>query len=375
MAQDRGGYLHDPVRMFSVWMYGLMQGRASSRQLEDACRYDVRYGFLAGGTRPDHSTLARFLERFEDCLAELLELVAREGKSQGLLGARPIAIDGTKLPGSCSQWSKALALASEADARPMMNGKGQFVTGYNAQVAVDMQSTFIAGQCVSNAATDQNQMEPVLDAIEKEQGELPSEVVMDAGYDSSHNHDTLENRGVTGYIHPCRTHLRVFQPDENGVLRCRARHVPSLTQTTKNGRLYDVYRVSQCRHCPFREDCKVSAKSHQKEMTVRSGTRLGAREDGAMQAASARGQELLARRGQSVELVFARLKAGFKFTRFKLRNLRGVRLEFALVSLAYNIRLLIRAILALFQPKIPSNPVVIVIQEYKLPTKPNLKAA
>jgi len=340
IAQDRGGYLHDPARMFAVWMYGFMQGRSSSRQLEDACRFDVRFAFLAGGTRPDHSTLARFRERFDDVLPELLSEVCQEGRRQGLVSSRPLMVDGTKLPGATSQWRRALSGASEEDSKTMNDGHGHYVIGYNAQVAVDSESTFIAASVVTSDANDMGQMPAVMDAIKDVAGEYPVEVVADSGYDSSPNHQALVERQVISYIRPRSKHLRVFEPDESGILRCPAGHVPSLTRTTKSGHAYDVYRVSQCRHCPFRDSCKVPKSSHQKEMTVRAGTRLGTREDNQERTQTDRGKALLARRGETVELVFARLKAGFRFTRFKLRNLRGARLEFALLTLAYNLRLL-----------------------------------
>lgn len=347
MAVNRGGYLHDPARMFAVWMYGFIQGRSSSRQLEDACRYDVRFAFLAGGTRPDHSTLSRFRERFGDVLPELLATVCKEAQSVGLVGSRPVVIDGTKLPGASSQWKKALDGASNEDSRTMLDGRKNFVVGYNAQVAVDSGSTFIVGAVLSNSANDSAQMSEVLDSVKDISSAFPEEVVADSGYDSSENFEALDERGVISYVQPRAEHVRVFKPDESGVLRCAAGHVPSLIRVAKRGIPYDVYRVSQCRTCEHRLGCRVPKSAHQKEMNIRAGTRLGAREDNQERTQSKYGQDLLRKRRETVELVFARLKAGFGFRRFKLRNLAGAGLEFGLVTAAYNLRLLMRLILQL----------------------------
>lgn len=351
VAQDQGGILHDPARMFAVWMYALMQGQASSRNLEELCRYDVRYGFLSGGTRPDHATLARFRRRFEEVLPDLFSRVAQEGKASGLLGSRPLAVDGTKVPGAHSQWRRALARAGDfdSDARDMTDGHGMFLTGYNAQVAVDTGSTFVAGCSLSNEANDFGQMEPVLSAVKSQSAVELTQVVADSGFDSSPNHEAVQAHGAEGFIRPRKDHSVVFARDERGVLRCPAGHRPSLTHTTKSGLAYDVYRVSQCRNCPLKEGCGLKGKASQKEMAVRRGTRPELRTENSKRCQSPEGQALLRLRGPTVELAFARMKALFGFRRFRLENLAGARLEFSLLVLSYNLRLLMELFWALFE--------------------------
>lgn len=356
MAKDRGGYLHDPARMFCVWMYGFMQGRSSSRQLEDACKYDVRFAYLAGGTKPDHSTLSRFRERFGDVLPELMTQVCKQAQQSGLVGARPVMVDGTKLPGVSSQWNKALHNAAKEDCK-LIKGPHGYVLGYNAQVAVDADSTYVVATVMSSNAADNDQLAEVMEEAKRTTGEYPSEVVADGGYDGGLNYQALEERGVVSYIHPRDEHVRVFEPDDSGVLRCKAGHVPTLRRVNKDGKPYDVYQVSHCRSCSFREDCRVGEKSHQKEMAIRAGTRLGAREENETRAKSERGQELLKKRRKTVELVFARLKAGMRFTRFKLRNLKGAGHEFRLLSTAYNLKLLLKWFLELLFSRTHENPI------------------
>jgi transposase len=346
-AKDCGGILYDPSRMFAVWMYGLMNGVCSSRALEELCRYDVRYWFLCGGARPDHVTLSRFRLRFEEWLPSLFEEVAAAGRKAGLLGPRPLAIDGTKVAGAHTQWRRALSNASEfdEDASTMKDGHGGFVTGYNAQVAVDTESTFIAGCTVTDEKNDERVLGEVLEAVRSQSGDLPSSVVADTGYDASENHQALSSHRVTGYLKPQESRSTVFSRGADGLLRCRAGHEARLGRTLKKGVAYDVYRVYRCGTCPLRGSCG-SGKGRSREMALRSGVSPELRTENAKRCETDEGRRLLRLRGPTVELVFARLKALFGFRRFSLRNLKGTRLEFGLLTLSYNLWLLTGALFA-----------------------------
>jgi hypothetical protein len=71
--------------------------------IERACEEDVAFRVLAGQQRPDHATIARFIERHEDAIAglfgEVLTLCARSG----LAKVGVIAVDGTKLQANASR--------------------------------------------------------------------------------------------------------------------------------------------------------------------------------------------------------------------------------------------------------------------------------
>ena len=75
----------------------------SSRAIERACEEDIAFRVLAANQKPDHATLARFIERHEEALAglfgEVLTLCARAG----LLKTGVVAIDGTKLQADASR--------------------------------------------------------------------------------------------------------------------------------------------------------------------------------------------------------------------------------------------------------------------------------
>jgi len=53
--------------------------------------------------RPDHATIARFVDRHEATLAELFGQGLRLGDEAGLVRAGVVAIDGTSLAGNASR--------------------------------------------------------------------------------------------------------------------------------------------------------------------------------------------------------------------------------------------------------------------------------
>src|SRR5829696_3204031 len=62
---------YDPAVMVALLLYAYARGTRSSRQIERACEEDVAFGVLAAQQRPDHATIARFVERHRVAIAGL----------------------------------------------------------------------------------------------------------------------------------------------------------------------------------------------------------------------------------------------------------------------------------------------------------------
>jgi transposase len=94
---------YDPAMMVALLLYAYARGIRSSRVIERACQEDVAFRVLAAQQRPDHATIARFVERHETAIAglfgEVLTLCARSGLAQ--VGV--IAVDGTKVAANASR--------------------------------------------------------------------------------------------------------------------------------------------------------------------------------------------------------------------------------------------------------------------------------
>src|SRR3954471_13612218 len=94
---------YDPAMMVGVLLYAYARGVRSSRVIERACEEDVAFRVLAAQQRPDHATLARFLERHQDAIAGLFGEVLRLCARSGLATVGVIAVDGTKLQANASR--------------------------------------------------------------------------------------------------------------------------------------------------------------------------------------------------------------------------------------------------------------------------------
>ena len=94
---------YEPAMMVALLLYAYARGIRSSRVIERSCIEDVAFRVVAAQQRPDHATIARFIERHETALAglfgEVLMLCARSGLAQ--VGV--IAIDGTKVHANASR--------------------------------------------------------------------------------------------------------------------------------------------------------------------------------------------------------------------------------------------------------------------------------
>ena len=94
---------YDPAMMVAVLVYAYAREMRSSRLIERACEEDVAFRVLAAQQRPDHATIARFVERHQDAIAglfgEVLELCAKSG----LVRVGVIAVDGTKVAANASR--------------------------------------------------------------------------------------------------------------------------------------------------------------------------------------------------------------------------------------------------------------------------------
>src|SRR5205807_1814063 len=74
----------------------------SSRGIERHCRQDIAYRVITGNRLPDHATVARFIQRHQQSLAELFGSVLKLCAKAGLVASGVVAIDGTKLSASAA---------------------------------------------------------------------------------------------------------------------------------------------------------------------------------------------------------------------------------------------------------------------------------
>jgi transposase len=98
-----GRAAYEPAMMLALLLYAYARGVRSSRAIERACEEDVAFRVLAANQRPDHATLARFVERHEEALAGLFSEILALYAEAGLVGVGVVAIDGTKVAANASR--------------------------------------------------------------------------------------------------------------------------------------------------------------------------------------------------------------------------------------------------------------------------------
>jgi transposase len=94
---------YEPAMMLALLLYAYARGTRSSRVIERACVEDVAFRVIAAQQRPDHATIARFVERHQQALADVFGAVLGLCARAGLIGGVVVAIDGTKIHANASR--------------------------------------------------------------------------------------------------------------------------------------------------------------------------------------------------------------------------------------------------------------------------------
>jgi transposase len=97
-SDGHGRAAYEPAMMVALLLYAYARGERSSRGIERECEEDIAYRVIAVNQRPDHATIARFVQRHERALASVFGGVLAVCAKAGLVKVGVIAVDGTKVP-------------------------------------------------------------------------------------------------------------------------------------------------------------------------------------------------------------------------------------------------------------------------------------
>jgi transposase len=112
---------HDPAMMVALVLYAYAVGTRSSRAIERRCHEDVAFRVLAANRAPDHATIARFLKRHREALAELFTQVLAMCGRAGLVSVGAVAIDGSKLAANAALGANRAYPAIRAEVERMLD--------------------------------------------------------------------------------------------------------------------------------------------------------------------------------------------------------------------------------------------------------------
>ena len=220
---------------------------------------------------------------------------------------------------------------------------------YNAQVAVDAKHKLIAAEDVTNEVTDLKQLANV--ALEaKANLELKqAEVVADTGYYNAAEVSRCEEAGLTPFIPKADTSANTarglygksrFKYDAlKDVYVCPAgAELTHRFNTYELGRELRYYRASGCKGCALKKQC---TRNKQNRTITREEN------EGLMEAMAERLQaqpEKFKLRKQLCEHPFGTIKRYFGYTYFLLKGLVKVRCEWSLMTLAYNLKRVLKLV-------------------------------
>jgi len=337
-----GGLLYAPQLMLGVWLYAYALGITSARQVARKLIEDLAFRYLAAGERVDNWALSAFRRRHGRALNDAFTQVLEWAQSQGMGKLGRVAIDSTRIAANACRdridseqalrdtrahlrrqvraWQKAAdrddqepgglevaigelnqALAAlprrmerlkksglkklsrtDEDAR-FLRQRGGFTLGYTGEIAVSDDHLIVA-QRVTQNATDNSSLAPMIDQVTERCGAPPGTALADSGFFSIDNIEQMEQRNIDAYV-----------PDSN------------LASELNLG--------NRCRN-------NACAPAHRR---MRAKLR------------SPDGQAAYARRKAIVEPVFGVLKQQRGIRQFRTRGLHNVNNEFTLATMAYNI--------------------------------------
>jgi len=380
-TRGTGNEQYPPAMMLGLLIYSYAQGIFSSRAIERATYQNVSVRYLAANTHPDHDTIATFRRANAPLLRSVFVQLLALARRAGLLQLGTLAVDGTKIEANAAKRKtrthdelqaelrrldvhigQLLARAEAADQNPdvadqlpdeLANAQARrarllaareelerqaqarhdqrererqqrppgdkprrvspeprpndtvnptdpdstltpaprvpYLQGYNAQVAVSAQRVgLIVAADVVRDTNDRRQLEPMVTQAVENTLTRPAHVLVDMGYDHTYQILTVEQRYGTQVLCP---------------------PAPAAHLTAQKPSRIHWYRL-------------------RKEKREKMRQRLDTPE----------GRALYRRRATTVEPVLGIIKSALGFVRFGLRGLSGVRLEWLLVTLAFNTR-------------------------------------
>ena len=95
---------------------------------------------------------------------------------------------------------KAQSNFTDPESRIMKTSSEGFQQSYNAQMVVEGENQLVVGAEVTDNASDQGQLIPMVDAAAETCGETPAQVLADAGYCNERDLQALKERDIDGYV-------------------------------------------------------------------------------------------------------------------------------------------------------------------------------
>ena len=94
---------YDPRAIIGILFYSYCLGCFSARTMEKNCKYNMGYMYISGHNTPEHTTISRFLNKYEEQIIELFTKILYIADRCGYINYALIAVDGTKIKAKSSE--------------------------------------------------------------------------------------------------------------------------------------------------------------------------------------------------------------------------------------------------------------------------------
>lgn len=241
---------------------------------------------------------------------------------------------------------------------PWVKKGGTFMRGYSAQVAADSEHQVIVGVKATAENTDNEQLNPMLQEVEKTTGLAPERLVADSGYytddavleASKSKTDCIvpDSETAAQLNNPKRGenkkgiyHISRFTYDEaSDEFTCpQGKKLPFVRKRNKQEQVLRVYRCADCPNCSFRSQC-TDSKRGLRSIEVRAD-HVEVRKIREKPKTEA-GKAIYKKRKHIIEPIFGRWQHNWGIRRLRLRGLAGFSVELHLMAIAHNLTKLSR---------------------------------
>ncbi len=234
---------------------------------------------------------------------------------------------------------------TDHDAHFMKERQGCIKSNYNGQISVDEKNQLILANTVTTSASDQHQLQNMIEKSAENIGAKINVVKADSGYENKDNLRYLEETNQEHFIDSPRrskvgsekfkyNKVNFAYNEDTDSYMCPA---GKLLPFDKIGKIHDEtikkYKCVCSGDCPFKNEC---CPKKVKVISRFDGDYLLEKNLEKMQDEKIREEYNV--RKYTVEPVFGDLKFNRKFTHFLLRSIEKVKGEFSILCSSFNIR-------------------------------------
>jgi transposase len=386
-----GSAPYHPALLLGILIYGYATGVFSSRKLERATYDSVAFRFIAANEHPDHDTIAtfrrRFLPQIEALFVEVL-LLAREMK---LLKLGTVALDGTKIHANASRHSalsyghagkieaqlkaEVAELMAKAEAtdqsnlpdglsipdelarredrlRVLAEARAKIEARTRERVARE-QAEYEAKQAATGQKPRGKAPEPPVetprsaDQINLTDEESRIMKVAGGGFEQCYNAQAVVAEGSLLVV----AHNVVQAPNDKQQIAPMLSKLADLPEALGKADVmladtgyFSAANVQSCEATDITPLIALERQAHHPSLSERFAAPPPAPENPtpvekmAYRLQTPEGKKLYAKRKHTPEPVFGIIKSVLRFRQFLLRGLAGVRGEWSLVTMAWNLK-------------------------------------